>query len=121
MTAQKLGSRSLLDTILAKYIIFNAMTTSMEAVEFDIIQRSVYHEGVIARINSNLQLLTEISVKSSILSLSVGSRMILRDSRFLECPTDGGRLGHCRLSILLTDSHRPYSVNFDPALSDRLT
>lgn len=61
------------------HIIFNAMTTSMEAVEFDVIQRSVYHEGVIARISFNLQLLTEIVVKPiqfGILSISVGSRII---------------------------------------------
>lgn len=43
-TAQQLWLRLLRDTILAKYIIFNAITTSIEAVEFDITQRSIYLE-----------------------------------------------------------------------------
>ena len=34
--------------ILAKYIMFNAMTTSMGAAGFDVMQRSVCPEGVVA-------------------------------------------------------------------------
>lgn len=61
-TAQKLWLRLLLDTILAKYIIFNATTTGMEAVKFDITPRSIYLEGsLLPEDRSSLQLLNGIN------------------------------------------------------------
>lgn len=58
-TAQKLWLRLLLDTILAKYIIFN---TGMEAVKFDITPRSIYLEGsLLPEDRSSLQILNGIN------------------------------------------------------------